>query len=618
MVVQLGQMQLPAPQDPDPSDDYFNGTISGGGLWTALTRASDHDHTGGVNGKPISVAGIPDGSITTAKLDPSVLLPYALVDGSKPFTGQVTMNADALIRNTLYFGAKPAGAGDVSLARMAAGRLRLTGVGSGANTTLEVQSTGNASPARFGQFGAASPRVEWSANTYYDGTNWQRDDTGKGSILLQSLDGGATLNIFKAVAGTGAIAFGTPIFGIDGAGNVGLATVPGAWRNDLRAFQIGGAAIWAQPPNGHLWLSTNGVLDNVGYKAIAAGEVGYLRLSGGMMEWTTAPTTTAGAAVSPTVHFRVDVAGNTQVIGTGGAGQIRIDAPDNVDTSYMQLIFGRAGVTNRWRIGENIAGGSIGNFDVYDEARSLAPFRIAKTTGDVSINPAQATVNGTGLHINRGFGSAAKLFLGYVTSPGNAMLGFFDNGGTTQMVISSAIFGGGAGDIVIASYGAQFRPVDDATRNCGTSANRWAAVYSSGGVITSSTYDLKEDFAPLDPAVCAEAVLGTDWLDFTYRAPTVDQINGPSEIPPEGDLATPKERAAIDKQRLESSARVIAEGAVARRQKGYVLQSPDHKVHDLFGLIDRKSASPGSDLAVVACALQDVLRRLAALEGAPA
>ena len=68
---------------------------------------------------------IPDGSITTAKLDPAVLLPYALVDGSKPFTGAVTMNADQLIRDTLRFGAKPAGVADATLARTAAGALRV-------------------------------------------------------------------------------------------------------------------------------------------------------------------------------------------------------------------------------------------------------------------------------------------------------------------------------------------------------------------------------------------------------------------------------------------------------------------------------------------------------------
>ena len=99
-----GVMQVPAGEDGDSNRRYLNGTLPDGGLWTALRRSSDHDHTGALNGAPISVASLPDGSITIDKLDPAVLLPYALVDGSKPFTGQVTMEADAIVRDTVYFG----------------------------------------------------------------------------------------------------------------------------------------------------------------------------------------------------------------------------------------------------------------------------------------------------------------------------------------------------------------------------------------------------------------------------------------------------------------------------------------------------------------------------------
>jgi hypothetical protein len=97
---------------------------------------------------------IPDGSITAADLDPSVLLPYALVDGSKPFTGQVTMQADAVVRDALSFGQQgTALAPDVTLTRTAAGALRVdTQLGVGAapgagvpfvvGTRLSVGSTG--------------------------------------------------------------------------------------------------------------------------------------------------------------------------------------------------------------------------------------------------------------------------------------------------------------------------------------------------------------------------------------------------------------------------------------------------------------------------------------------
>ena len=59
---------------------------------------------------------------------------------------------------------------------------------------------------------------------------------------------------------------------------------------------------------------------------------------------------------------------------------------------------------------------------------------------------------------------------------------------------------------------------------------------------------------------------------------------------------------------------MLVETAPARSQRGYVLGSDQYKTADLFGLSDRASASVGSDLAVVACALQQALRDIADLK----
>ena len=70
-------------------------------------------------GNPVAVV-IPDGSITAADLDPAVLAPYARLDGSTPFTGAVVLQADAVVRDTLYFGEQgSAVAPDVTLQRTA-------------------------------------------------------------------------------------------------------------------------------------------------------------------------------------------------------------------------------------------------------------------------------------------------------------------------------------------------------------------------------------------------------------------------------------------------------------------------------------------------------------------
>ena len=145
-------------------------------------------------------------------------------------------------------------------------------------------------------------------------------------------------------------------------------------------------------------------------------------------------------------------------------------------------------------------------------------------------------------------------------------------------------------------------------------------LYLSGSVITPSVYTAKEDFAPLDPAECAAAVLETDWVSFAYKPPVYVE---PDPAPEEKvrrlrqQRGQGREEVGADAKLEESKhhyAEMLAMGEPARHQKGDVLQSLEHTTHALFGLSDRENASHGSDLAVVACALQSALQRIAALE----
>lgn len=203
MTVEVGVMQLPVTEDPDPVREYLNGTHASGGLWTALTRASNHDHSGGLNGVQLGATSIPDGSITSAKLDPSVLLPYALVDGSKPFTGQVTMEADAIVRDTVYFGqqgsALPA---DATLARTGPGALRADShLGVGVNPAawqtgigaIDIGGIGGGSWYAYPGFTALT------VNAYYD-NGFKAAANAPGRVLLLDGAGGLRFETAPAVA----------------------------------------------------------------------------------------------------------------------------------------------------------------------------------------------------------------------------------------------------------------------------------------------------------------------------------------------------------------------------------------------------------------------------------
>jgi len=153
---------------------------------------------------------------------------------------------------------------------------------------------------------------------------------------------------------------------------------------------------------------------------------------------------------------------------------------------------------------------------------------------------------------------------------------------------------------IITAYNIQLNPGGgvvqpgwDAGVYLGSTGLRYVYAYIVNGVITGSHVSLKENLSPLDPAACVEAVLGTDWMTYSYREP-----------------APPPSQGGATEEYLQA----VAENEPNRHRKGYVLGSPDHKVSDLFGLADRKNGNAESDLAVVACALQDALKRIAQLE----
>jgi hypothetical protein len=157
---------------------------------------------------------------------------------------------------------------------------------------------------------------------------------------------------------------------------------------------------------------------------------------------------------------------------------------------------------------------------------------------------------------------------------------------------------GGSGNALTVS------PANHNATHLGWGDRGWALVHSVGGVVQDSLASDKQNFAPLDPTACVQAVLDTDWLSFEYK-------------PPEGQTPPERSEGVSDEEWSETQARyeqAMADAALARKQRGYALGSDEYRVADLFGMADRKSAGTQSDLATVACALQDALRRLAALE----
>lgn len=197
-----------------------------------------------------------------------------------------------------------------------------------------------------------------------------------------------------------------------------------------------------------------------------------------------------------------------------------------------------------------------------------------------------------------------------------------------QMPASATVWANGqmnihaenAGHLYLKGASGYVLPITDTGQHLGHPSVRWTTIYCSVAPVVGSSADLKRDIAPLDPEACVAAVLGTDWVSFTYLPPAYQETEPlPADAYDEHDSNEAKAekkaaRAEAEAKNKAAHAKMLVETAPSRDQKGYVLQSPGHKVSDLFGLSDRTSASTHADLAVVACALQDALRRLAVLE----
>jgi hypothetical protein len=202
----------------------------------------------------------------------------------------------------------------------------------------------------------------------------------------------------------------------------------------------------------------------------------------------------------------------------------------------------------------------------------------------------------------------------------------FQSGGDCQLNpsgnLSVSIFSGGA-----------FQPVNDDYGFCGYVGKRWKAVYAVNGAIQTSSADMKQGITPLDPAACYQAAKDVRWYDYRYLPPAFTAPEpGPDTAYDEHDSneAKAEKRAAREETEAKAKAahaKMLVETAPARHQRGFVFPTGEAKdeaggalppVPDLFGLDDRESTTPQADLATLGCALQEVIRRLEALEGAAA
>jgi hypothetical protein len=134
---------------------------------------------------------------------------------------------------------------------------------------------------------------------------------------------------------------------IDSSGNVGIGVTPSAWgtSNNVKALQIPGGSIWSYSSSpGNMYVGNNYYFNGTNRLYLANNAATEYSQQVGQHLWYTAPSGTAGNAITFTQAMTLDASSNLSVGGTVSAGYItlkgtKIEATTNASSgAYVNLI----------------------------------------------------------------------------------------------------------------------------------------------------------------------------------------------------------------------------------------------------------------------------------------
>ena len=235
-----------------------------------------------------------------------------------------------------------------------------------------ITATGFSGPLN-GTVGATTPNT--GAFTTLSASGVATFSAGSAAAPSITTSGDTNTGIFFPAADT--IAFtegGAEAMRIDSSGNLGLGVTPSAWYSDAKAMQLGvTGSVFGRTSNEIVGLSSNAYNDAIStasYKYIASGNyaTNYLQTTG-QHQWFTAPSGTAGNAISFTTAMTLDASGN---LGIGTSSPARIL---NVSTSGDTLVRITGGAANAR--GVEFYDSSINGAQLYSVGTDLRIFTVA-------------------------------------------------------------------------------------------------------------------------------------------------------------------------------------------------------------------------------------------------
>jgi len=177
----------------------------------------------------------------------------------------------------------------------------------------------------------------------FTGGNLTAQGSVQSNTFFSAVGGGVTSYYFSTSSGT---TFnnstapylwqfsGSEKMRLDSSGNLGLGVTPSAWSSAYKAFQFGQrGAVYAHTSISATNFSDN-VFDDGSAKYIVNGTAQRYQMGAGQHIWYTAPSGTAGNAISFTQAMTLDTSGLLQIGTTSNTGGGRVDALSNATSAY--------------------------------------------------------------------------------------------------------------------------------------------------------------------------------------------------------------------------------------------------------------------------------------------
>ena len=219
-------------------------------------------------------------------------------------------------------------------------------------------------------FNGTTLGITYANNSFVEGLNVTNSTNGANAQsrinitnsagnLLALIQNSPSVNAGTAFVGTSstqALTFGTSYtetMRLDSSGNLGLGVTPSAWDGSFKAFQVSNTSLFSQDSTGAGWWSKNA--RNVGgtWYYIGTGSASYIEQGAGAFKWNTAPSGTAGNAITFTQAMTLDASGNLGVGTTtpSSFGKLAVVGNASLNTNGQLKFYNSA--NNNWAFIDN-------------------------------------------------------------------------------------------------------------------------------------------------------------------------------------------------------------------------------------------------------------------------